>query len=200
MNYLVLLLAYLIGAIPFGVIAAKICGVDIFKVGSGSTGATNVIRACGKAWGFSVLALDLLKGALATYLGIVVFPGNEWLIVTCSILAMIGHSYSVFIGFKGGKAAATGIGVLLALNWQIFLVVGLLVIIIRQTTGYQSLASIIPALVAPVIFYFTDQPTAYIVLVCIGALFVWLKHIPNIKRLLNGTETKIVKKKEKSKK
>jgi glycerol-3-phosphate acyltransferase PlsY len=199
-NYLVLLLAYLIGAIPFGVIAAKICGVDIFEVGSGSTGATNVIRACGKTWGFSVLALDLLKGALATYLGIKFFAGNEWLIVTCAILAMIGHSYSIFIGFKGGKAAATGIGVLLALNWQIFLVVGVLVIIIRQTTGYQSLASIIPALVAPIIFYFAKQPTAYTILVIVGAVFVWLKHIPNIKRLLNGTESKIVKKKEKTKK
>lgn len=195
MQYLILIAAYLIGAIPFGVIAAKICGVDIFKIGSGSTGATNVIRACGKRWGFTVLALDLLKGTLATYLGIVFFH-NEWLIVLCGVLAMFGHSYSVFIKFKGGKSAATGIGILLALNWQIFLIIGLMVILIRQTTGYQSLASIIPALIAPFVFYFAKSPLAYTVVVSVGALFIWLKHIPNIKRLIAGTESKIVKKKK----
>ncbi len=194
--YLIFLLCYLIGAIPFGVIAAKICKVDIFSIGSGSTGATNVIRACGKTWGFTVLGLDLLKGTLAAYLGII-YLHSEWLVVVCSILAMLGHSYSIFIKFKGGKAAATGIGILLALDPKIFLITAGLVIIIRQITGYQSLASLIAALLAPFLFWFGEEPLPYTVFVILGGLLVWLKHLPNIKRLLNGTETRIVKKKHK---
>ena len=190
---LIFLASYLIGAIPFGVIAAKICGVDLFKIGSGSTGTTNVIRACGKRWGLVVLILDLLKGTAATLLGLMFFT-NNWLIVACGALAMIGHSYSVFIKFRGGKAAATGIGVLLALNWKLFLIIAVGTILIRQISGYQSLASLGGSGLAVILFLYFKQPIEYSALVILGSVFVWLKHLANIKRLLQGTESKIVKK------
>ncbi|MDR2431994.1 MAG: glycerol-3-phosphate 1-O-acyltransferase PlsY [Candidatus Margulisbacteria bacterium] len=196
MNYFVLPLAYLLGAAPFGVLAARICGVDIFQVGSGSTGATNVIRACGKGWGLAVFVLDVLKGALAAYLGALAFPPaahphNSWLIISCGILAMLGHSASVFIRFRGGKSAATGLGVALALDWRIFLAAALLTLLIRQLTGYQSAASLIAGLAAALLFWLTPQPPAYRLLATAAVAFVWHKHIPNIKRLAAGTETKI---------
>jgi acyl phosphate:glycerol-3-phosphate acyltransferase len=187
-----LLCAYLLGAIPFGVIAAKLCGVDIFKIGSGSTGTTNVIRACGKSWGLTVLVLDVLKGTAAMLIGILTFPNAPLLAMSCGLLAIIGHSASVFIKFKGGKSAATGVGLLLAINWLLALLIGLVVFIIRQTTGYQSVATLVGALLAVVLF--TMYAPAYSGLVIIGAVFVWIKHIPNIKRLFNGTETRITKK------
>jgi glycerol-3-phosphate acyltransferase PlsY len=203
-QHLVFPLAYLLGALPFGVIAAKICGVDIFKVGSGSTGATNVIRACGKWWGLAVFILDVLKGTLATYLGALAFPltanpNNPWLIVLCGILAMVGHSASIFIRFRGGKSAATGLGIALVLNWQIFLTIALVTLLIRQTTGYQSVASLTAGLLAVILFWVFPHPLAYQLLTTTAVAFVWAKHIPNIKRLIAGTENKISTKKPKKK-
>jgi glycerol-3-phosphate acyltransferase PlsY len=189
---LILISAYILGAIPFGVIAARICGVDIFKVGSGSTGTTNVIRACGKTWGIAVLVLDVLKGTAAMLLGIYFFPSSPLLAMGCGLLAIIGHSASVFIKFRGGKSAATGVGLLLAINWPIALLIGAIVFAVRQTTGYQSVASLIGALLAAILF--TIYSPTYAGLVIIGALFVWIKHLENIKRLLAGTENKITKK------
>lgn len=190
---LVFLICYLLGAIPFGVIAAKLCGVDIFTIGSGSTGTTNVIRACGKRWGLTVLILDILKGTLVTCLGMSIFT-NEWLIVLCGVLALVGHSYSVFIKFRGGKSAATGVGLVLAINPAIFFFLAVMIIVIRQLTGYQSIASLVPALLVPVLFYYVNEPLPYLVLALLGATFVWFKHIPNIKRLLKGQEHKIASK------
>ena len=187
-----LLSAYLLGAIPFGVIAAKMCGVDLFTVGSGSTGTTNVIRACGKKWGIAVLILDILKGTGAMALGIYAFPTNPWLAMVCGMLAIVGHSASLFIKFRGGKSAATGVGLLLAINWQLALIIGAIVFIVRQLTGYQSVASLLGALLAAILF--TLYTPAFTPLVIIGAVFVWIKHLENIKRLLAGTESKIVKK------
>jgi glycerol-3-phosphate acyltransferase PlsY len=195
MNILLpLLAAYLLGAIPFGVIAAKICGVDIFKIGSGSTGTTNVIRACGKGWGLTVLILDILKGTTAMALGIWAFPANPWLAMACGILALVGHSLSVFIKFRGGKSAATGAGLLLAIHLPLALLIGAIVFIIRQTTGYQSVASLVGALLAAILFVIYTP--AYAPLAVAGAVFVWIKHIENIKRLIAGTESKIVKTKK----
>ncbi|MDR1997234.1 MAG: glycerol-3-phosphate 1-O-acyltransferase PlsY [Candidatus Margulisbacteria bacterium] len=199
-KYPVFLLAYLLGALPFGVIAARICGVDIFKVGSGSTGATNVIRACGKAWGLAVFTLDVLKGALAAYLGLLVFPPdaaphNSWLIVLCGLLAMLGHAASIFIKFRGGKAAATGLGVALVLDWRIFIIAGLITLLIRQLSGYQSAASLGAGLAAVILFWIIPHPLAYQLLATAAVAFVWFKHLPNIQRLLAGTETKITARK-----
>lgn len=192
-QYLVFPVAYLLGALPFGVIAAKICGVDIFKVGSGSTGTTNVIRACGKWWGLAVFILDVLKGTLAAYLGTLAFPDNPWLIVLCGILAMVGHAASIFIRFRGGKSAATGLGIALILNWQICLLAALLTLIVRQTTGYQSVATLSAGLTVVILFWLIPHPLAYQLLTTAAVVFVWIKHIPNIKRLLAGTENKITK-------
>ena len=196
MQYLVFPLAYLLGALPFGVIAGRICGVDIFKVGSGSTGTTNVIRACGKGWGLAVFILDVLKGALATYLGALAYPlsvnpNHSWLIVLCGVLAMVGHSASVFIRFRGGKSAATGLGIALVLDWRIFLLAALITLLVRQITGYQSVATLAAGLSSVILFWLISPYPAYRLLTTAAVAFVWLKHIPNIQRLLNGSETKI---------
>ena len=187
----VLLAAYLLGAIPFGVIAAKICGVDIFKVGSGSIGTTNVIRACGKWWGLTVFILDVTKGAIAVKLGML-FLHDPWLVVACGALALIGHSASVFIKFRGGKSAASGLGILLMLGgWQLFLGAAILTLFVRQASGYQSVASLLSGLVTAVLFFVLPYPLAYRIFALAAVAFIWIKHIPNIKRLFNGTETKI---------
>ncbi|MDR1452511.1 MAG: glycerol-3-phosphate 1-O-acyltransferase PlsY [Candidatus Margulisbacteria bacterium] len=188
--------AYLLGAVPFGVIAAKLCGVDIFKIGSGSTGATNVIRACGQGWGLAVLALDAAKGALAVYLGLRLFPpatdpNNAWLVVICGFLALVGHSASVFIGFRGGKSAAAGLGIALALDWRIFLAIAAFTLLVRQLTGYQSVASLAAGALALILFLIFSPYPAYQLLTLAAVIFVWLKHIPNIRRLVAGTETRI---------
>lgn len=193
---MILAIGYLIGSIPFGVLAAKVKGVDIFKIGSGSMGTTNVIRACGLGYGIAVLILDILKGYFSVLIALT-YLTNEWLIVLTGLFAMIGHSRSIFIRFRGGKSAATGTGILLALNWQIFLIVALIVLFFRQTSGYQSVASLVGSFFAPVLFWLYKEPQAYTIVVALGAAFVWIKHIPNIKRLLSGQEGKITTKKVK---
>ena len=193
---LVFLAAYLLGAVPFGVIAARLRGVDIFKVGSGSTGATNVIRACGKGCGLAVFLLDVAKGALAAYLGLLFFPPaadprNAWLVIICGSLALVGHAASVFIDFRGGKSAATGLGIALALDWRIFLAIAGFTLLVRQLTGYQSVASLSAGLLALILFLLFSPYPAYQLFTLAAVIFVWIKHIPNIQRLAAGTETKI---------
>jgi len=192
-KYLVLILAYLIGSIPFGYIAGKINGINVLEKGSKSMGTTNVIRLIGTKWGILVLLLDIFKGFLAPFITFI--ATNSFTMSAISgIMVMLGHSKSIFIKFRGGKSAATGIGVILMMNWQIFLITAILVFAIRQISGYQSIASLFGSFSVPILMYLFKAPVAFLIFSATGAAFVWLKHIPNIKRLLNGEESKITKK------
>ncbi|MBU0581002.1 MAG: glycerol-3-phosphate 1-O-acyltransferase PlsY [Candidatus Margulisbacteria bacterium] len=191
--------SYLIGSIPFGAMAGKIYGVNLLEKGSGSTGTTNVIRNIGFWPGLIVLLCDIGKGAFSAYLGLIVLHDPIY-VVLAGIVAMVGHSHSIFLKFKGGKAAATGVGVLLIMNWQVFLIVAGIVILTLILTRYQSLASLLGSGATPVLLYFFETDLVYLVVAVLGVVFIWIKHIPNIKRLLAGTENKIGSKKPAKKK
>ena len=192
---LVIICAYLIGSIPTGYIIVKLfTGQDIRTVGSGSTGATNVKRVMGKKWFFIVMILDAIKGALPVVLSVLfttVFKNIGLLPVLAAVFAIIGHSKSVFLKFTGGKSVASGVGTLLALNWQAGLIIAVIWALITWFSKYVSLGSIIALALAPVIMYFLKSPLAYVVYALIAAIYVIYLHRENIKRLKEGTENKV---------
>ncbi|MFT5836998.1 MAG: glycerol-3-phosphate acyltransferase PlsY [Candidatus Azotimanducaceae bacterium] len=184
----VTLVGYLIGAISFAVLVARSQGVDIFREGSGNPGATNVKRVLGKQWGHTVFILDALKGLIAAGWPLIVY-GDDRLGVIGLIAAILGHSFSVFLKFRGGKGVATTIGGLLALMWGVLLI-GLLVwVIIFYTTKVVALASILFAVSLPIAAFFlhgSEDPRFFLGLV-LGILIV-VRHRSNITRLFAGKE------------
>jgi len=192
---LVIIGAYLIGSIPTGYIIVKLfTGQDIRTIGSGSTGATNVKRVMGKKWFFIVMILDAIKGALPVVLSVLfatAFNNIGLLPVLAAVFAIIGHSKSVFLKFTGGKSVASGVGTLLALNWQAGLIIAVIWALITWFSKYVSLGSIIALALAPVIMYFLKSPLAYVVYALVAAIYVIYLHRENIKRLINGNENKV---------
>ena len=186
---------YVIGSIPTGYIVVKLfTGQDIRTIGSGSTGATNVKRVMGKKWFFIVLLLDAFKGALPVVLAYFLtksFADVGVLPVLAAIFVIIGHSKSVFLGFTGGKSVASGVGTLLALNWQAGLIIAVIWAIITWVSKYVSLGSIIALALAPVIMWFLNSPPAYVIYAFVAAVYVIYLHRENIKRLIAGTENKV---------
>ena len=184
-------ISYILGSIPNGLILGKaIWGVDLRQHGSKNIGATNAWRTIGKAGGISIFALDFLKGAISAYLGLHL-GGSELAGVLCGILAIAGHSWSVFLAFKGGKGVATGLGVIAALMPMVTLIVFAVWFAIVYFTGYVSLGSIVGAALVPILTLFFGLHTEFLVLGLIAAVFIIYRHKSNIERLLNGTESKI---------
>lgn len=193
---LVILVAYLIGSIPTGYIIVKLLkNEDIRKIGSGSTGATNVKRVLGKKCFFLVMFLDALKGALPVIIAKVLFDDFLYGImpVLCAIAAILGHSKSIFLGFTGGKSVASGVGTLLALSWQVGLIIAIIWSVITYFSKYVSLGSIIALAFAPFLMYLLEKPYAYIAYGLVAALYIIYLHRENIKRLLKGEESKVRK-------
>ena len=184
-------ISYILGSIPNGLILGKaIWGVDLRQHGSKNIGATNAWRTIGKAGGISIFALDFLKGAISAYLGLHLW-GSELAGVLCGILAIAGHSWSVFLAFKGGKGVATGLGVIAALMPEVTLIVFAVWFAIVYFTGYVSLGSIIGAALVPILTLFFGLHTEFLILGLIAAVFIIYRHKSNIERLLKGTESKI---------
>ena len=184
-------ISYLLGSIPNGLILGKaIWGVDLRQHGSKNIGATNAWRTIGKAGGISIFALDFLKGAVSAYLGLHL-GGSELAGVLCGILAIAGHSWWVFLSFKGGKGVATGLGVIAALMPTVTLIVFAVWFAIVYFTGYVSLGSIVGAALVPILTLFFGLHTEFLILGLIAAVFIIYRHKSNIERLLNGTESKI---------
>jgi glycerol-3-phosphate acyltransferase PlsY len=188
-------LAYLIGSIPTGYLIVKTkTGQDIRTIGSGSTGATNVKRVLGKKWFFTVMLLDALKGALPVILAkIFATVGVSYGIapVIAAIAVIIGHSKSCFLGFKGGKSVASGVGTILALNWVVGLIIAVVWGIITYSTKYVSVGSMIALILSPFLMYFLGSPVAYTIYCAIGAVYIVYLHRENIKRLISGNENKV---------
>lgn len=184
------IIGYLLGAISFAVIIARSQGVDIFKEGSGNPGATNVKRILGKKWGHAVFALDALKGFTATVLPLMVYSDDRLAIIGL-IAAILGHSFSVFLKFRGGKGVATTIGGLLVLMCPVLLL-GLVVwLIIFYMKKVVALASIFFAGSLPISAYFIygkEDPRFYLGLVL--ALLIVVRHRSNIIRMFSGKESK----------
>jgi len=203
---------YSLGALPFGYVVARAKGINIFEHGSKNPGATNVKRVLGEKFGPAgkrlgnlVFLLDVLKGAVATGWVLVAmrFCGSScscgadqllWMQVTGLVFALLGHSFSCFTKFKGGKGVATAAGGFLVLMPLAMLVTFGVWIGTFYATRYVSLASIIGALALPIAAFFFHQPPLLLGLAGVIAAFVVLRHRANITRLLNGTENKFVKK------
>lgn len=183
-------MAYIAGSIPFGVFVSKLYKVDITKVGSKNIGATNVLRTLGPFPASLVFAGDFLKGAIPVYLASLAGLSPLWIILT-GIAAILGHTFSIFLYFSGGRGVATGLGVLLAITPDVFLLVLVLAIIIMYFTRYVSLASITCSAVASLALVLFNKPLPYSIAVTAISALIIVKHIPNIKRLLAGTESKI---------
>lgn len=201
-------LGYLLGSIPFGFLVAKLKGVDIRKAGSGNIGATNVFRVVGKSYGIAVFILDFMKGLLPVVVSGSMFRmtgGGEVVGYGISLLAglsaILGHNFSCWLGFKGGKGIATSAGVLLAL--MPFVMLGGLIVwvVVFVVSRYVSLASIAAAIALPAILWLYAaigllplDPYLLGFSIVIATLAVW-RHRTNIQRLLNGTEHRMTSKK-----
>lgn len=191
----VVLSAYIIGSIPTGYIIVKaFTGQDIRTIGSGSTGATNVKRVMGKKWFFITLLLDAFKGALPVVLAAMfakTFTGIGLLPVLAAIAVILGHSKSVFLKFTGGKSVASGVGTILALNWQVGLIIALIWSVVTFFTRYVSVGSIVALAISPFLMWFFKAPAAYIAYCALGALYIIYLHRSNIQRLIKGEENKV---------
>jgi glycerol-3-phosphate acyltransferase PlsY len=192
-NFIVyLIITYLLGSIPFGLIISKFFGKDIRKEGSGNIGATNVTRVLGKKAGFLVLILDMLKGFLPIYIAKYIFDTK--LVSLLAIASVIGHCFSIFLKFKGGKGVATAIGVLLALSSKAALIVIMFWLGVFLVSGYVSLASMLSASISWVIINFIENNTYFTYAAFIIGLIIILKHKDNLDRLLKGTEYRFLHK------
>lgn len=199
--YFLLAIAYLLGSFPTGYLVGRLAGLDIREHGSGSTGATNVWRNVGKFAGISVFAIDFAKGAIAIYLmqqanwlqtnlgiGTTNIANLSIFVIAAGMLALIGHSRPVWLGFKGGKSVATGVGILFMLNWTVAIAAfgfWLATMAIWRTVSISSIAA---SAIAPILMWTLQTNIIYSSFVTVGCEFVIWLHRSNIERLLNGTE------------
>lgn len=206
---IVTLVAYLLGSISFSVIISKkMAGFDVREKGSGNAGTTNMLRSVGKKAAAITLICDILKGVVSIVIAIIV--GNivknldrEFLLQIAGIAVVIGHTFPIFFGFKGGKGVATSLGVLLMSNWQIGLICLVFALVLMVLTRMVSLGSCGAAVLFPVLTLFINQHytvltegksgRVYFVYSVILAIIVLYNHRSNIKRILNGTENKLGK-------
>lgn len=204
---IILIIAYLIGSINFSIILSKkMAGFDLREKGSGNAGTTNMLRTVGKKAALITLVCDILKGIVPVLLA--VLTGNianhfeagvqtEYLVQIAGIFAIIGHTFPIYFGFKGGKGVATSLGLLLIINWQIGLICLVFALLVMAVTRMVSLGSIATAILFPVLTIFRIGseyfivPGKYIAFSIILALIVIFNHRTNIKRILTGTENKL---------
>lgn len=188
---IVIICSYVIGSIPSGLILGKsIWHVDLREHGSKNIGATNAWRTLGKFPGFVIFLADLIKGMLGVYLGMTLV-GTSLAMILGGILAIVGHSASIFLKLKGGKGVATGLGVLIMLMPKVSICVFFIWLIIVMLSKYVSLGSIIAAALVPILAYVFDMSIEFVIFGIIAAIFVIYRHKTNIVRLLNGNENKI---------
>jgi glycerol-3-phosphate acyltransferase PlsY len=189
-----IIVSYLLGSIPVGylIVNAK-TGGDIRKTGSGGTGATNVSRRAGKGAGILTLVLDALKGSAAVIIATIMLRDNShalWWIGIAGSVAILGHIFPVWLGFRGGKGVATGVGVFLVLTPVAVLLSGLLFLIVVVFTRYVSLGSMIGALSVPALAWLLNYGTPLVFTTLLAAALIIYAHRQNIQRLLTGTENK----------
>lgn len=201
------MIAYCIGSVNFSVmISKKMAGFDVREKGSGNAGTTNMLRAVGKKAAAITLVCDILKGVVAIIIAIII--GNivkgsnrELLLQIAGIAVVIGHSFPVFFGFKGGKGVATSLGILLMTNWQIGLICLVFALVLMLLTRMVSLGSCVVAILFPVLTLFINENytvltenkngSTYFIYSVILAVIVLYNHRSNIKRLMNGTENRL---------
>lgn len=188
---LLLIFSYLFGSIPFSLIISKtFYNIDLREHGSGNVGTTNTFRILGKKAGIVVLILDLLKGAIPVWVAMLVSTDVDFPVIIFGVVAAIGHVYSIFLKFKGGKAVATGGGAILAAAPIIFLVVLATFLITLKLSKYVSLGSVLAAVALLISVLFTGNLFMIGFGIILGIIVI-VKHISNMKRIKEGTEPKI---------
>ena len=191
MGFFSLILGYLLGSIPSGWLAGRwLKGIDLRELGSGSTGATNVLRQVGKGPALVVFLIDVGKGAAAVLLARALGLG-DWIQVLAGLTALAGHIWPVWLGFKGGKAVATGLGLFLGLAWPVGLASFGVFLAVFSLSRYVSLASVLAAISLPLLMAAGTSSNANLVVALVAMLLVLWRHRSNIQRLLNGTEPKL---------
>jgi glycerol-3-phosphate acyltransferase PlsY len=198
-DWLIPVVAYFLGSIPFGYLIVKLTrGADVRAAGSGNIGATNVSRAAGKAAGIATLVLDAAKGYAAVWLAIFWTHGKVSWMMVAALAAILGHMFSCWLAFRGGKGVATGLGVFLLISPKavgVALLIWLFFIVIWR---YASLSSIVAAASLPIFVYVFYTPQPVPLMVWLGssliAILVIFKHSDNIRRLLAGTESRLFQK------
>ncbi len=190
--YLLILIVYLIGSIPFGVLIAKTKGIDLQKTGSGNIGATNVLRSLGKWPALVTLSGDFLKGTVSVMLCSYIL-GGEILESIAGITVVAGHMYPVFLSFRGGKGVATGFGVLAVYSPVSLLIILVIWVIAAFITKYSSLAAIAAFISLPLVFIIVDYSLIKISFAIVLAFLIILKHKGNLRRLAEGSEPKLKK-------
>ncbi|MGR3363886.1 MAG: glycerol-3-phosphate 1-O-acyltransferase PlsY [Maritimibacter harenae] len=186
------LLAYLAGSIPFGMVMARIFGLgDLRKIGSGNIGATNVLRTGNKLAAFLTLVLDAGKGGIAVVIARAVLAEDAAQIA--GFAAFLGHCFPVYLGFRGGKGVATWLGTLLGLAWPVFLAAGATWLATAAIFRISSLAALVAALLTPLWAWLLGFPSMVVLLVALGVL-IFVRHHENIRRILDGSESRIGRK------
>ncbi len=191
------IVAYLIGSVPVGLLLGRVCGIDIREHGSGNLGATNIYRSLGLAAGVAVFVLDAAKGALPVLAALMLFGGpsevaRSTVLVLTGLAAIAGHNWSIYLGFQGGKGVSTGAGVLLVLFPAVTGVLFVVWVVVLLLSRYVSLASIVISLVFPVLVVLLNGSNGvYVAFSLVAAAVVIFKHRSNVGRILGGTEPKV---------
>ena len=190
-TFLIVLLAYLIGSIPSGLLIGKLFyGIDIREHGSGNLGGTNTFRTLGAKAGLTVTIMDVLKGTVATLLP-VMFGADLHLLIP-GIAAVVGHMFPVFASFRGGKAVATSGGILLAYAPLLFICAFFVFFISLYFSKYVSLSSMITAIVSLIVsFFYKGFDLPLVIVIALLTIFIFYRHRANIKRIMDGTEPKV---------
>jgi glycerol-3-phosphate acyltransferase PlsY len=183
-----IIVSYLVGSIPFGYLAGRLKGIDLRRHGSGNIGTTNAFRVLGRWSGILVFFFDASKGFFPALIGSHHAP--FWG-VAAGLAAVVGHNWSVFLGFRGGRGAATGMGASLAMFTRATIVSVLFWLLVILTTGYVSLGSILGAISVPVMTLIFGVPPIYYLFSLPTVAMIVIRHLPNIRRLQNGTEPRI---------
>ena len=190
-DYLIFLLAYLLGSVPTALIVAKPFGLDPRQHGSRNLGATNVARLLGKKWGLVTLLGDIGKGILPMILALYLFrdhPQKDWLVALTGFFAFLGHLFPLYLGFRGGKGVATATGVFLVLCPQALLVCLVIFILAVKFSGFVSVGSLLASALMPLFIYLFCPSRPYEIIALSMALLIWIKHKDNIRRLRRGEE------------
>lgn len=187
-----LIISYLLGSISFSFLAGKLLkGIDIRKHGSGNAGATNTLRILGKGPAITVLALDVIKGIAAVWIGRWLGGENDWVPVWAGLSVIAGHNWPVYFGFKGGKGIATAIGVTATLCFLPALFAGIIAIGSIFITRYVSLGSLIFTGLLPISIWIMGEPLPVLIGSLLIAVFSFVRHRTNIMKLIRGQENKL---------
>jgi glycerol-3-phosphate acyltransferase PlsY len=200
----VALIGYLMGSIPFGILVSKVArGIDVRMFGSGKTGTANVIRTAGGRAGAVTMMLDLSKASAAVLIAWAIVPSHTAQVVA-ALAAIMGHIWSVYIKFKGGRGVATYVGSLLAMNWLVGLCTAIIILGTARLTRYMSLGSILGMVASfiamlalmiwgsrPPVIYLTVVPAVQVLFCGLAACIVLIQHRDNVQRLLTGTERRL---------